>query len=459
MSISDKLTRLVNARNAIVEALTEKGVDATGHGYEDFAHDIAAIQAGGSMSADGAVRFFDYDGTVLHTYTAEEFAELTQMPGNPEHEGLTAQGWNWTLADAKAKVQSSGKCEIGQMYIPTDGATRLHIELTEGRTAPYLGLSPNGTVTIDWGDGSETDTLTGTSLTSSKSIQHTYAEPGEYVVSIYAESGTYAFPGQSAGTNLFKKVSGSPGNESLIYENCVKKIHIGRGVTNFGSYAFLNCYSMKYITIPNTVTNIETDAFQKCRGLEIVIIPTSVTAINARVFQNCYSLEHVILPNGIQTIGANAFQNCYAFSSIVLPDSVTSIGTYVFGACNSLEKVHMSNGATSIGTYAFQNNFALMKLDLPAGLTELSTNVLQTCYSISALTIPEGLTSIKASAMINCSGLAELHVLPTEPPTVENTNAFSGIQSDCKIYVPAESLEAYKTATNWSGQASKMVGV
>jgi hypothetical protein len=37
----------------------------------------------------------------------------------------------------------------------------------------------------------------------------------------------------------------------------------------------------------------------------------------------------------------------------------------------------------------------------------------------------------------------------TTPPTLANTNAFSNINSICKIYVPDESVEVYKSATNW----------
>ena len=35
---------------------------------------------------------------------------------------------------------------------------------------------------------------------------------------------------------------------------------------------------------------------------------------------------------------------------------------------------------------------------------------------------------------------------------------FASIVSDCVIYVPAASLDSYKTATNWSTYASYMRG-
>lgn len=48
MSIADKLSRLSTARNNIITAITNKGVTATGHGFEDFPNDIASITGGGA---------------------------------------------------------------------------------------------------------------------------------------------------------------------------------------------------------------------------------------------------------------------------------------------------------------------------------------------------------------------------------------------------------------------------
>ena len=62
---------------------------------------------------DNDVEFIDYDGDVVDSYTAAEFAELTALPPNPTHEGLIAQGWNWSLADAKSFVATYGRITIG----------------------------------------------------------------------------------------------------------------------------------------------------------------------------------------------------------------------------------------------------------------------------------------------------------------------------------------------------------
>ena len=45
--IASKLTRLNNARLAIIQVLTDRHVDATGHGFEDFATDISSMDDNG----------------------------------------------------------------------------------------------------------------------------------------------------------------------------------------------------------------------------------------------------------------------------------------------------------------------------------------------------------------------------------------------------------------------------
>ena len=51
-------------------------------------------------------------------------------------------------------------------------------------------------------------------------------------------------------------------------------------------------------------------------------------------------------------------------------------------------------------------------------------------------------------------GLKELHFKPTTPPAVANANAFTGLPTDCVIYVPTGKLSAYTSAQNYPSSAS-----
>lgn len=69
-----------------------------------------------------------------------------------------------------------------------DGNTHIWITLSEGRTSPMLGVCPRGKVTVDWGDGTTPDVLTGTSISTVKwTPTHEYAEPGDYVITLIVD--------------------------------------------------------------------------------------------------------------------------------------------------------------------------------------------------------------------------------------------------------------------------------
>lgn len=293
------------------------------------------------------VNFYDYDGAVVASYTANEFANLSALPANPTHVGLTSQGWNWTLADAKTYVATYGKLNIGQMYITDDGATRIYIKLEEGRLEPYLGFAIDGTATVDWGDNT-TSTVTGTDTTTAIFTQHTYASAGEYVISISSESDIVIRGGNGYKSRLLTKNSTND-DENLVYRNAIQKIELGSNVTSIKTYAFAKCRLLSSITMPNTVTSIGDTAFgRECIALSNIVIPNSMTSIETNAFSSSY-LSNIILPNSITSIGDSAFSSAYSLSNIIIPHSVTSIGSYLFQYTHTLANITIPNSVTTFG--------------------------------------------------------------------------------------------------------------
>ena len=289
--------------------------------------------SGGNSNATPAtfapkdITFYDYDGTIVASWTLEELAIKTALPDYPSHEGLTCQGWNWSLADLKT---TNRKMNVGAMYITDDGKTRIYIRLEEGRTSPMLGVCPNGTVTVDWGDGTTPDTLTGTdTMTIKWTPNHAYAAPGQYVITLTVDGtmGFYGFVSNSQYGTILRYSSGSD-VRNHVYKNSVQKIEIGSGVTGIGYYTFYGCYSLASITIPNGVTSIEGNAFNKCYSLASITIPNDVTSIGESAFQNCYGVafydfsNHTSVPTLANT---NAFDNIPADCQIRVPASLYDI--------------------------------------------------------------------------------------------------------------------------------------
>ena len=297
---------------------------------QDFSSEIASIPTSGSATTSKSdVNFYDYDGTLLHSYSKAEFLALPALPGRPTREGLTCQGWNYDRVKARKYVISYGVLDIGATYITDDGKTRLYIKIAaKGRMTVPLCFSQTVAkgVTIDWGDGSATQTLTGTGIITTT---HTYASIGDYIITLKVTSGTL---GLGNGSSSYS-VMGSTGNNGKVYGNMLQRVEIGSGVTSIGSYAFSNCYSLSSIVIPSSVTSIGNNTFASCYSLYSVVIPNSVKSIGNYTFTACYSLSSIVIPSSVTSIGTSTFSSCYSLSSIVIPSSVTSIGQNVFYNC------------------------------------------------------------------------------------------------------------------------------
>lgn len=473
---------------SVADAIRAKGGTSESLAFPaGFVSAIEGIPTGGSSSVASAkdVNFRDYDGTITNSYTKEEFANLTEMPANPSHEGLTAQGWNWTLAKAKAYVAKYGKLDIGQMYITDDGKTRIYIHLEKGRTSPRLGVCPNGTVDVDWGDGTSHNTLTGTSVTTVKwTSNHSYAAPGDYVIKLTV-TGSMGFYGNSPSNQYagLLRFSSSADIRNYVYQNSIQKIEIGSGVTSIAAYAFYNCYSLESISIPDSVTNIESYAFNECYSLASINIPNGITSISTCMFNDCYSLASINIPDGVTSIESNAFTGCSSLVSISIPDSVTNIGTYAFSNCRCLAFVSIPNSVTSINNNAFNSCINLVFVSIPNSVTSINNSVFSgchslasinipdsiinigsytfsNCYNLAFINIPDGVTNIGGNAFSSCYGVFAYHFASMTPPTLSSTTVFNNMPSDCIFYVPYSEdhsiLEAYKTATNWSTYADKI---
>ena len=281
---------------------------------------------GGSSAVTSAsvsdVNFLDYDGTILYSYTKEQFLALSAMPKLPTRAGLICQGWNWDLNDAKEYVTDYGMLNIGAMYITDDGDTRLYIRIaTEGRMDVPLYWSQtvaNG-VSIDWGDGSDIQTFTGT---GNLNTTHTYAKCGDYVIRLKVASGCTL--GLGSGSSSYC-VMGGTGNNNVVYCNMLQKIEIGNHITSIDTYAFRNCYSLVSVSIPSSVTSIGDYAFFRCYALSSISIPSSVTGIGDYAFQDCQGMaiydftKHTSVPT---LVSVNAFQSIPSDCVIKVPLSL-----------------------------------------------------------------------------------------------------------------------------------------
>ena len=275
-----------------------------------------------------------------------------------------------------------------------------------------------------------------------------------------------------------------------FYEcSSLTSVTIGDSVTTIGERVFEYCRSLTSVTIPDSVTTIGYGAFAYCSnlrefngkfasedgrcliidgtlnsfapaGLTEYTIPDSVISIGDYAFYRCYSLTNVTIPDSVTTIGGSAFSHCSSLTSVTIPDSVTYIGEDAFSDCESLTSVTIPDCVTTIGYAAFCACDSLTSVTIPDSVTTIGNSAFEGCISLASVTIPDSVISIGDVAFYLCSSLTSVYCKPITPPAVTYYYwyAFDCNASDRKIYVPMESVEAYKSATGWSDYADAIVG-
>lgn len=392
------------------------------------------VSGGSSSKEPNAVNFYDYDGTIVDSYSASDFLALTAMPENPSHTGLTAQGWNWSLVDAQEFVTDYGKLNVGQMYITDDGKTRIYVHIPDNLLSISLGICPDGEVGIDYGDGTAVETVSGTSVTVSVENSHTYSMGGDYIITLSVTNGKFAIVGTGYGTRLLRDLNATDkANVNNIYYECIQKIELGNNV-EIGDYAFSQCVRLKSVTIPYGITSIGMRCFYMNYSIKSIALPSGITDIASSAFYNCIKLENVEIPTGVITIGEQAIRGSAVIGDIIIPEGITDIAGSGFAqSCSLLKNVILANTITSIGHYAFSST------------------------AINKIIIPENVITIGSGAFSSCYYMKEIHFRSTTPPTITNST-FNYIPTGFTIYVPSESLDAYKSATNFSQYAAYIVG-
>lgn len=427
------------------------------------------------------------------------------------NESLVDKGVNpvRNLAEVPAAIDSIKAGGVDESFETTfieDGDTHIWIRLEEGHTSPCLGLGVNGTVTIDWGDGSEPEELSGTSInTFVATSPHEYSGAGDYMITITiagtsriafhagifskllfeidtvneADAPCYrhAIRKLECGTNITAfinysmadcrnlrsvKLSNNTAIRDYVFLGCTSLRYIEKHdeCTTFGTSAFSGCTSLKGVDIKEGVSYISTEYFNECISLENITIPDSVNTIYDKVFYDCHSLKAIKIPASITSLRNEAFRRCYSLKSIEFPENLTAINYGMARECYCLESVRLPSKVTSIGNDAFSSCFSLKEVELPESLNSLGTTTFKDCRSLSHINIPGGVSIISNNVFAGCTSMEYYDFTRhAAVPTLSSTNAFTAIPSDCEIRVPMALVDEWKAATNWSTYADQIVGV
>ena len=138
--------------------------------------------------------------------------------------------------------------------------------------------------------------------------------------------------------------------------------------------------------------------------------------------------------------------------------SVTSIGVSAFKArinnhqvCSSLTSITIPNSVTSIGNAAFCDCYRLTSITLPNSVTSIGGSAFSGCSGLTSITIPNSVTSIGYEAFSGCKNMEGLYCYAEKVPST-SAEAFKDAYIEyATLYVPAASLEDYKSTAPWSG--------
>lgn len=241
---------------------------------------------------------------------------------------------------------------------------------------------------------------------------------------------------------------------NLVTATTGLKINLTSGLPDTFTASYANCPKLERIKINKTITLISNGAFSGDVSLTTVIFGGNETKIGNQSFMGCTSLEHIELPKSITELSYNSFRNCSALNAINLGNVIT-FGSACFASCSKLNiDVNMPNATGEI-SQVFSDSGIISVSNL-GKVTSITYFAFGSCPNLRYVVLPETLTSIGNATFYNSSKIEYIVCQPTTPPTLDGS-AFNG--TSCIIYVPDASVNAYKTATNWSKFASRIKAI
>ena len=157
------------------------------------------------------------------------------------------------------------------------------------------------------------------------------------------------------------------------------------------------------------------------------------------------SITNAIIEDGVANIGSSAFFNCLNLTSVIIPNSVTTIRNSAF-VNTALTSITIPNSVTTIGNWAFAYT-ALTSVTIPNSVTTVGGQTFANCRSLTSVTIGSSVRNIGDLVFTGSKNLTEIISLANVPPITNN--AFSDVNRDIPVYVPADYAMFYRIALEW----------
>lgn len=260
----------------------------------------------------------------------------------------------------------------------------------------------------------------------------------------------------------------TPENGNAFRALPIKKITFGDSVEEIFPLDLAYCGNLETVVFGKGLKRIGNEAFTGASKLTSADIPEGVTIIGDEAF-NLTGITSINLPSTLKLIGSRAFQSTN-IEELTIPASVDSIGYLICEYCNcrkltvadgpnllkwneiqangiSYEEIHM--GRPYITTNgAFRGFQTLKRITFGDSVEEIFNEDLA-FTPLETVHLGKGMKKIAGNAFDWCGDIKAFYVGATVPPVVDGEDIGFQLYETCTLYVPENSIEAYKAAPVW----------
>lgn len=248
---------------------------------------------------------------------------------------------------------------------------------------------------------------------------------------------------------------------------------------------------IEYLDLPEGLYSIGAYAFSSAKSLKEVVLPQSLTFLDQYSFQNCYSIHTFTIGPNLLTIAQHALNGCFSLTNLYVPDNVTDVRYLAFhwipnvafsedradkpvagartvngiveepmvysdsektilSACSAFAKgyVRVNDGVKTINDHAFYTCFAITAVELPNSVDSVGEHAFDDCDALETLIIGSGLRITDWYAF-SIKNLKNVVCMAVTPPDLGRYSFYATNVRAATLYVPDESVDAYKAASQW----------
>lgn len=285
------------------------------------------------------------------------------------------------------------------------------------------------------------------------------------------------------------------------------------GITSIGYHAFAYCSGLTSLQFPSGLTSIGARAFQNCTGLTSLELPSGLTKIEEEAFLGCSNINSIYaympdpplfdgdgkdfptcfnenctlyVPKKSYTAyivapGWGDFKTIAKFNPDLIRDWVTknvaqagTLSTVIGEDKENITKLKLTGNLNDTDVQYLEEMIreaALQELNLKdAQLYTIESLRFRDCKNLTYLVLPDVLQRIEKEAFLGCTGLTTISlpagleyiyaafpdctgltsIYANMPTPLHDANSFYGLdKSNCYLYVPKGSLDAYRQDWEW----------